>query len=206
MMILKKAVRTALAPVLLMVFALVAQGFGQSCCLGTMYTDSAFKADMQQGVGATNITILTSTCTEKSASGSLANGATFVQTLKVIQTVNLEQTVVATLGGSVVYSHVDTLPNACEIAVEKKPIALSHISGLSVSPNPFQGKVNLSFSNELGNASLQIFDAKGVLVHEIANITSSRISWNPSNLKQGVYFARIRTAGHVYVSRIICLK
>jgi hypothetical protein len=205
-MIPKKAARTVLVSVLLMVFALAAQSFGQSCCLGTMYTDSAFKADMVEGVGATNIVILTSTCTEKSASGNLANGATFVQTLTVIETVNVQQTVVATLGGTVIYSNVDTLPGLCDVATEKKPLALSNISNLSVNPNPFQGQVNLSFNNDMGNAQLRIFDARGVLVHEVNNIKISQISWKPANLKQGVYFARVKSPGHVYISRLTYLK
>lgn len=76
-------------------------------------------------------------------------------------------------------------------------------STLKLFPNPATSKVNLSFTNNLENADLQIVSLLGQIVLEKQNLSGSNFSFDISNLANGIYVISVEDAGMVSNSKFI---
>jgi len=78
-------------------------------------------------------------------------------------------------------------------------------------PNPFNPETDLSFElSESGDVSLQVFNIAGQMA---ANLVSGftpagkyTVKFNAGDLSSGVYFARLETAGHVRMVKLLLTK
>ena len=80
----------------------------------------------------------------------------------------------------------------------------------SVFPNPFNNRVNISVNLEnSGNLNVVLYNSAGQKVADLysgrAYQGNNKIVWNTAvhNLKQGVYFIKISTAGKTYTRKLV---
>lgn len=78
----------------------------------------------------------------------------------------------------------------------------------SLSPNPFSSTLHLQFEAPAGNASINIYDARGMLVwtkNWTADQYSDKMSfdWTPDGSSPGVYYIQLNTPGKTSVSKAV---
>ncbi len=73
----------------------------------------------------------------------------------------------------------------------------------SIYPNPAVNNINLSFDNNLENASLKIVSLLGQTVHEKQNISGNDLSFDVSNLSKGIYVIEVTDSVYKFNSKFI---
>lgn len=195
----------------IVIFTLSSAGFGQQCCLTTMFGTDSLK-QMLESMGYTNVTLSpNNSCTYYSLSGQMAVGPytmTMQYTFQVVNTDDLKMTITmtSTMPGYPPTTMDTTMADYCSISVEKDAGPEKAPCPLSAMPNPFNSQVSLDFVNPEGKAALEVFDVKGARVYEVRDIRDSRFTWRPSGLKQGIYLVRVTVSGKAYHKQIICVK
>ena len=193
------------------VFALASAGFGQQCCLTTMFGTDSLK-QMLESMGYTNVTLSpNNSCSYYSLSGQMVIGQytmTMQYKFQVVNTTDLKMTITvsSTMPGYPPTTVDTTMADYCSINVEKGAGPAKGLYPLSAMPNPFSSQISLDFVNPEGRAVLEVFDVKGARVYEMRNIRDSRLTWRPSGLKQGIYLVRVTVSGKAYHKQIICVK
>ena len=64
-------------------------------------------------------------------------------------------------------------------------------SGVNFSPNPFVNKLVIRSETLLQNATFNLYNMQGQLVHQIGNLSGFSVSVNHENLSSGLYFAQL---------------
>lgn len=170
-------------------------------CTGTTtsITPSPYLIDGEQPVGIA-YTLLRGTTSSNMIAFSQLSGMNAIVDGDVSTTYFYALT--ATLPGSckdVLYSN--TVSNAA--CVESKT-GLQGIDGgeLSISPNPCEDVVTISFPETNQPATLIVVGAKGELITRINNITGNSISLNCKSLTPGTYFVRVE-AEKVFEGKVV---
>ena len=70
-------------------------------------------------------------------------------------------------------------------------------------PNPTSSQINLSFKNNLENASVKITSMLGQTVLEKQNLSGNNLSFDVSNLAKGIYFVSVNNGGLLSNSKFI---
>jgi len=74
---------------------------------------------------------------------------------------------------------------------------------LNVSPNPTQGNVSISFSDNSMVSSVRVLDINGREVLAIDNSDESTLSFDMSVFKSGVYFVEVTNEAGSQTRKII---
>lgn len=88
--------------------------------------------------------------------------------------------------------------------VEKNPLAdscmvmmgmdrLAKDENLNIYPNPFNGQLNLSLSNNVQPQRIEIRDARGMLMHHIVTLTGDETTLHTTTWPSGMYFIHCYT-------------
>lgn len=111
------------------------------------------------------------------------------------------------------YTVVVTDANGCEISVQN--IVVTNIvgasepawaNGLSILPNPTTGQVQILFAQILtGEIEVSVLDATGRVAAKMVSTNGQTIDLDLSNLPEGIYVVRLRSANEVG-SRILAIQ
>ena len=77
------------------------------------------------------------------------------------------------------------------------------IKSILLFPNPTSSQINLSFKNNIENASVKITSMLGQTVLEKQNLSGNNLSFDVSNLAKGMYVVTINNGGLVSNSKFI---
>lgn len=82
------------------------------------------------------------------------------------------------------------------------------ITGFSgkISPNPFSDKTTLSFSRELNNATLTVYDAAGRQMTVLKNINGQTLSVSRNEIPAGVYLMELKEGNTVLAKEKIIVS
>jgi len=103
------------------------------------------------------------------------------------------------------YGRIDVLA-AVEMALEttntENPAL---VNALEVSPNPFVGTVNFAFDNNLGEATLEIYNVSGQLIRTDKQVISAgdTYSFDLTDAARGVYFYTVRSAEGTLEGKVV---
>lgn len=114
----------------------------------------------------------------------------------------------STIGGIVTVKN-SNLTSFSDFAIGKggSDISLSNESfiqkSISLYPNPASSQINLSFENNLEEASLKIIAITGQTVFEKSNISGNNLTLDVSILSNGIYVIQVMDANSISTSRFI---
>jgi hypothetical protein len=82
------------------------------------------------------------------------------------------------------------------------------ISGLEItaSPNPFNSKVRINFSNQWSAVNVSVFDITGRQIKSFGKVKSGQVLWNARGLSKGIYILKIKTAERILSRRLFLQK
>ncbi len=74
---------------------------------------------------------------------------------------------------------------------------------LNVYPNPSAGRIYIELPNDMGNATIDLMDAKGMILSSFQSNNQSQIELNLSDYSRGVYLIRAVWGSKTIIDRII---
>lgn len=114
-----------------------------------------------------------------------------------------------TTSGGVVTVKNSNLTSFSDFAIGKggSDISLSNVSfdkkAISLYPNPASSQINLSFENNLENASLKISTITGQTVFEKNNVSGNSLTLDVSVLSNGIYVLQVIDVNSISTSKFI---
>ena len=177
---------------------------GVSCALGTIYAEK-YPDNITAVGGATNVFSYTSAgkfggITYSGTFGTSSNTAKLVYVSFGVENISKTERD-AFMKKALTYFNVPSLG--------EKEIALNDKKQIILYPNPFDSELKININtNEIGTASIRIFDLNGRIIKESAVSTSGSFSnestINTENLTKGMYLCEVKLPdGQVQVSKII---
>lgn len=189
------------------VITMVSQGFsaGSACCITPLKDSVVGALSGTPGVGQVTVQPGASCDSFKITWASYDPGMGHYMTCCVVNYKIVENNVEWSQSSDGIETS-GILSGWCPVSIEKNALVPTGSTVLSVFPNPFRSQIRMSFKNPHGHAVFQVFDTKGTKLHEETVEGSSGMVWQTAGLRQGIYFARIKTSDRVYGGTIICIK
>ncbi|MDR0969228.1 MAG: C10 family peptidase [Lentimicrobiaceae bacterium] len=104
-------------------------------------------------------------------------------------------------------NNFDTQGKGFKLTYEDETLGLedAFIGGVSVYPNPAKGSLNVVLDNEIDQASMQVINVTGAVLHtkEFAKGTAKYETIDVSNYPVGVYFVKVTTTNGIITNKIV---
>lgn len=106
---------------------------------------------------------------------------------------------------SALFSAVDSLVIGTGDAIESADF-LENRMVLAAAPNPFKPSTTIRFANPAKNATLQILDIRGRLLHQWDHLAVNQLAWNAIGMPAGIYIAKLRSDGRESAQALFLMK
>jgi hypothetical protein len=98
-------------------------------------------------------------------------------------------------------------PSNSSVGIEKVRLNHTHLIH-SISPNPFHGKVTISFSIEsTEKVNLSVFDMKGREIYSSGLQSFAKgdhkMDWNAQSIPSGLYFCKLRIGNQIDTRTVV---